>query len=46
MFDMPLRGSIFSLLALTTAFLLVALASGLLISTVARTQFIASQIAM
>jgi ABC-2 type transport system permease protein len=45
-FDVPLRGSIFSLLALTTAFLLVALASGLYISTVARTQFLASQIAM
>ena len=45
-FDMPLRGSIFSLLAATTAFLLVALSAGLLISTVARTQFLASQIAM
>jgi ABC-2 type transport system permease protein len=45
-FDVPLRGSIFSLLAATTAFLLVALASGLYISTVARTQFLASQIAM
>lgn len=45
-FDVPLRGSILSLLAVTTAFLLVALASGLYISTVARTQFLASQIAM
>ncbi len=45
-FDIPLRGSIFSLLAATTAFLLVALSAGLLISTVARTQFLASQIAM
>ncbi len=45
-FDVPLRGSIFSLLAVTTAFLLVALSAGLLISTVARTQFLASQIAM
>jgi ABC-2 type transport system permease protein len=45
-FDMPLRGSIFSLVAATTAFLLVALSAGLLISTVARTQFLASQIAM
>jgi ABC-2 type transport system permease protein len=42
----PLRGSIVSLLLATTAFLLVALSIGLLISTVARTQFIASQIAM
>ncbi len=45
-FHVPLRGSVFSLLAATTAFLLVALSIGLLISTVARTQFIASQIAM
>ncbi len=45
-FGVPLRGSIFSLLAVTTAFLLVALSAGLLISTVARTQFLASQIAM
>ncbi len=34
------------MLAATTAFLLVALSAGLLISTVARTQFLASQIAM
>ncbi|MFZ1109519.1 MAG: ABC transporter permease [Rhodomicrobium sp.] len=45
-FDVPLRGSVLALLAATTAFLLVALSSGLLISTVARTQFLASQIAM
>ena len=45
-FDVPLRGSIFMLLAVTTAFLLVALSAGLYISTVARTQFVASQIAM
>jgi ABC-2 type transport system permease protein len=45
-FHVPLRGSVFSLLLATTAFLLVALSIGLLISTVARTQFIASQIAM
>ena len=45
-FDIPLRGSTVSLLAATTAFLLVALSAGLLISTVARTQFLASQIAM
>jgi ABC-2 type transport system permease protein len=45
-FHVPLRGSVLSLLLATTAFLLVALSIGLLISTVARTQFIASQIAM
>jgi ABC-2 type transport system permease protein len=45
-FHVPLRGSVISLLLATTAFLLVALSIGLLISTVARTQFIASQIAM
>ncbi len=45
-FDVPLRGSALSLILATTAFLLVALSIGLLISTVARTQFIASQIAM
>jgi ABC-2 type transport system permease protein len=45
-FGVPLRGSVLSLIAATTAFLLVALSIGLLISTVARTQFLASQIAM
>ncbi len=45
-FHVPLRGSAFTLILATTAFLLVALSIGLLISTVARTQFIASQIAM
>jgi ABC-2 type transport system permease protein len=45
-FDVPLRGSVFMLLLVTTAFLMVALSAGLLISTVARTQFLASQIAM
>lgn len=45
-FHVPLRGSAFMLILATTAFLLVALSIGLLISTVARTQFIASQIAM
>lgn len=46
MFDVPMRGTSLSLILATTAFLLVALSVGLLISTVARTQFIASQIAM
>ncbi|MGO9483463.1 MAG: ABC transporter permease [Rhodomicrobium sp.] len=45
-FHIPLRGSAFMLILASTAFLLVALSIGLLISTVARTQFIASQIAM
>ncbi len=45
-FHVPLRGSAFTLILATAAFLLVALSIGLLISTVARTQFVASQIAM
>jgi ABC-2 type transport system permease protein len=45
-FDIPLRGSLLSLVGLTAVFLAVALGIGLLISTVARTQFIASQMAM
>ncbi len=45
-FDIPLRGSILALTAFTALFLAVALSIGLLVSTVARTQFIASQIAM
>ena len=45
-FDIPLRGSLFSLVGFTAVFLAVALGIGLLISTVARTQFLASQMAM
>jgi ABC-2 type transport system permease protein len=45
-FDIPLRGSIFSLFGFTAVFLSVALSLGLLISTFARTQFLASQMAM
>ena len=45
-FHIPLRGSILALTLFTAIFLSVALALGLLISTVARTQFIASQMAM
>ena len=45
-FHVPLRGSALMLIAVTAVFLLVALSIGLLISTVARTQFVASQIAM
>jgi ABC-2 type transport system permease protein len=45
-FQIPLRGAIFTLLGFTAVFLSAALSLGLLISTVARTQFLASQIAM
>jgi ABC-2 type transport system permease protein len=45
-FDIPLRGSLLSLVGLTAVFLTVALGIGLLISTLARTQFLASQLAM
>lgn len=45
-FDIPLRGSIFTLIGFTSVFLLVTLGIGLLVSTVARTQFLASQMAM
>jgi ABC-2 type transport system permease protein len=45
-FHIPLRGSLLALLGFTAVFLLVALSIGLLVSTVARTQFLASQIAM
>lgn len=45
-FGMPLRGSLLALTVFTALFLLVALGIGLLISTVARTQFLASQLAM
>ena len=45
-FDIPLRGSLLTLVAFTAVFLIVALSIGLLISTVARTQFLASQMAL
>jgi len=45
-FHIPLRGSLIALYGFTSVFLLVALGVGLLISTAARTQFLASQIAM
>lgn len=45
-FGIPLRGSLLVLIGFTAVFLAVALAIGLLISTVARTQFLASQLAM
>ncbi len=46
LFHIPLRGSLFLLYGFTAIFLLVALALGLLISTLTRAQFLASQIAM
>jgi len=45
-FEVPLRGSFWVLLAVSAVFMLVALAMGLLISTVARNQFVAGQIAI
>jgi len=45
-FDVPLRGSWLALLTLSCAFLVPALGQGLLISTLAKNQFVASQVAM
>lgn len=45
-FDVPLRGSWVSLLTLSSAFLVPALGQGLLISTLARNQFVAAQVAV
>ena len=45
-YEVPFRGSFIVLLAVTSVFLLAALGQGLLISTVAKDQFLASQIAM
>lgn len=45
-FAVPLRGSWLTLIALSGAFLVPALGQGLLISTVSRNQFIASQVAL
>lgn len=46
LFAVPLRGSFAILLLASTLFLLVALGMGLLISSVARNQFVAGQIAI
>jgi drug efflux transport system permease protein len=46
LFDVPLRGSLWLLLATSSLFLLVALGMGLLISSVAKNQFIAGQVAI
>lgn len=45
-FDVPLRGSAGALLLLSVIFLLPALGQGLLISAIARNQFIAAQVAL
>ncbi len=45
-FDVPLRGSLWALLASSALFMLVALAVGLLISIVSKNQFVAGQIAI
>jgi ABC-2 type transport system permease protein len=46
LFDVPLTGSFWLLLLTSSVFLLVALGMGLLISSVARIQFVAGQIAL
>lgn len=45
-FDVPLRGSLVALLTLSAVFLIPALGQGLLISSVTKNQFLASQIAL
>lgn len=45
-FEVPFRGSFWLLLLTSSLFMLVALGMGLLISTVARSQFVAGQIAL
>jgi ABC-2 type transport system permease protein len=44
-FEVPFRGSFLVLLALSSVFLVVALAMGLVISTIVRSQFVAAQLA-
>jgi ABC-2 type transport system permease protein len=46
LFEVPLRGSFMALIAASALYMLVALGMGLLISTVARSQFVAGQIAL
>jgi ABC-2 type transport system permease protein len=45
-FRVPLRGSLLSLLLITSAFLIAALGTGLLVSTLSKSQFLAGQIAL
>lgn len=46
LFEVPLRGSFLALLGASALYMMVALGMGLLISTVARSQFVAGQIAL
>jgi ABC-2 type transport system permease protein len=46
LFDVPLRGSFWVLTATSALYMMVALGMGLLISTIARSQFVAGQIAL
>lgn len=46
LFEVPLRGSLWLLIATSALFLLVALGMGLLISIIARNQFVAGQVAI
>jgi len=46
LFGVPMRGSIFALFAVSTAFLFPALGQGLLISAVTKNQFVAAQAAL
>ena len=46
LFEVPLRGSFWALSAASALYMMVALGMGLLISTVARSQFVAGQIAL
>jgi ABC-2 type transport system permease protein len=46
LFEVPLRGSLWVLIAASALFLIAALGMGLLISTIARSQFVAGQIAL
>ena len=45
-FGVPLRGSVFALFAIASAFLMPALGLGLFISAATKNQFVASQIAL
>ncbi len=46
LFDVPMRGSVFALFVIATAFLFPALGQGLLISAVTKNQFVAAQAAL
>ena len=46
MFEVPLRGSLWVLIVTSALFLVAALGMGLLISTIARSQFVAGQLAL